>query len=381
MRRGYDAIVIGLGGMGSAAAYHLAKRGLRVLGLDAFARGHGRGSSHGRSRIIREAYYEAPEYVPLVQRGYGLWRRLEEESGRALLRITGGLSIGRPDSNVVTGVIASAKRHGLVCEELSPADVAERFPGFRLTHDLVAVFQPNSGILDPEACNEAHLDLASQYGAEFLHGERVLSWAADGEGVRVDTDRQTYRADRAVIAVGAWSGELLADLQLPLSAQRVVNVHFEPTRPELFAPDRCPVHSWQVPEGHYYGVPALPDQGVKFGRHDANEECTPETVHRQVDPQEIEALRKVLDRYLPGAAGATKWTITCIYPNSIDRHFIIDRHPRHSQVVYGCGFSGHGFKFASVVGEILADLAQDGHTRHPIGFIAAARFASPAVVA
>ena len=375
----YDVIVIGLGGMGSAAAYHLAHRGRRVLGLDAHPRGHTQGSSHGRSRIIREAYYEAPDYVPLVQRAYALWRALEAESGRSLLTITGGLNVGQSDGEFVRGALASARQHGLAHESLTPEEVAARFPAFRLADDLVAVYEPNAGFLAPEDCVGAHLDLATRHGAELRHAEPARAWSADGGEVRVETDQSAYVGERLVIAAGPWADEQLADLNLPLSVQRVVNVHFEPTRPELFGPDRCPVHIWEVPEGHYYGIPALPDQGVKFGRHDLGEICTPHTIRREVDPDEIEALRAVLDRYLPGAAGAVKWTLTCMYTNTPDRHFVIDRHPRHDRVVYACGFSGHGFKFSSAVGEILADLALGGTTRHPIGFLSAARLQSSIV--
>ena len=380
MDAAYGAIVLGLGAMGSATAYHLARRGVRVLGLDAFGRGHTNGSSHGRSRIIREAYFEAPEYVPLVQRAYTLWRELEAEAGRELLRITGGLTVGAPEGALFAGALASARQHGLPHEELGPEEVATRFPGFRLPGGLRAVHEPNAGILDPEACVLAHLDGAARHGATIRHDEPARRWSADGDGARVETDGGTYRADRLVITAGPWAGEVLADLGLPLTVQRVVNVHFAPARPALFAPERCPVYILGVPEGDYYGFPALPGQGVKFGRHDVGEVCTPDTIRRTVDPAEIAALGAVLDRYLPGAAGEVLRTLTCMYTNTPDRDFVLDRHPAHAQVVYGCGFSGHGFKFASVIGEILADLAIDGRTRHAIGFLAASRF-SPRVEA
>jgi sarcosine oxidase len=371
---GYDLIVLGLGGMGSAAAYQLARRGQRVLGLDAHPRGHTLGSSHGRSRIIREAYYEAPEYVPLVRRAYALWRDLESEAGRELLAITGGLNIDRPDGELVVGALESARRHGLSHEYLTSAEVGARFPGFRLTDDLVAVYEPNAGILHADACVGTHLEQAARHGADLRHGEPARRWAVDGAGVRVETDLGTYTAARLVIAAGPWASEVLSDLGLPLAVQRVVNVHFQPSRPELFAPDRCPVFICKLPEGQYYGLPSLPGHGLKFGRHDGGQTCTPHTIRREVDSAEIESLRAVLDRYAPGASGPVNSTLTCMYTNTPDLHFVIDRHPRHDQVVYACGFSGHGFKFASVVGEVLADLAVDGVTRHPIGFLSAARF-------
>jgi sarcosine oxidase len=370
----YDVIVLGLGGMGSATAYHLARRGRRVLGLDAHPRGHSQGSSHGRSRIIREAYFEAPEYVPLVQRAYALWRELEAESGESLLRITGGLNLGDPDGEHVQGTLASARQHGLQCERLTADDVRRRFPGFRPTDDLVAVYEPNAGYLRPEACVGAHLDLAARHGADLHHAEQVRSLEPDGEGVTVHTAAATYLADRLVITAGPWAGEVLGDASPPLEVRRIVNVHFEPARPELFGPERCPIYIWDVPEGTYYGIPTLPGEGLKFGRHDIGEVCTPHTIRRDVDAREIEMLRRVLDRYMPGAAGEVKWSLTCMYTLTPDLHFVLDRHPAHPQIVYGCGFSGHGFKFASVIGEVLADLATDGRTDHPIGFLSAARF-------
>jgi sarcosine oxidase len=376
----YDVIVLGLGAMGSAAAFHAAQRGRRVLGLDAYEPGHTRGASHGRTRAIREAHFEAPEYVPLVQRAYALWRELEAASGRRLLTITGGLSIGLPDSPLVQGALRSARAHGLAHDYLTPAEMAARFPGFRLTDDLVAVREANAGILEQEACIGAHLELAARHGAELHHTEPVLRWLADGAGVRVETARGSYTAEKLVVTAGPWAGEVLADLALPLTNWRVASVQFESTRPELFRIERCPQYFWAVPEGIYGGFPWLPGGGLKIGRHDTGEVCTPRSVRRQVDDSEVGALRALLDRYIPGAAGPVRGASTCLYTNTPDRHFIVDRHPPHPQVLYACGFSGHGFKFASVMGEALADLAIHGATRHPISFLSAARFAAPAPV-
>lgn len=369
----YDVIVIGLGAMGSSATYHLATRGARVLGLDAHPRGHTLGSSHGKSRIIREAYFEAPDYVPLVQRAYALWRALENESGRSLLSITGGLNLGQPESAMVSGALASARMHGLPYELLTPAEVHARFPGFRLPDDFAGVFEPNAGILDPEACVSAHLDLAARHGATVRHEEPVLSWSATSTGVRVETARATYGAGGLVITAGPWASEHLTELALPLEIQRVVNVHFAPRQPDLFAAPGSPVFLIEAPEGDYYGFPNLPGQGVKIGRHDAGERCTARTVRRTVDPEEIDALRDVLDRYLPGAAGEVIATLTCMYTNTPDRHFVLDTYPGQPRVAYGAGFSGHGFKFSSVIGEVLADLATNGATALPIAFLSAAR--------
>ncbi|HUG14863.1 MAG TPA: N-methyl-L-tryptophan oxidase [Thermomicrobiales bacterium] len=371
----YDAIVIGLGGMGSATVAHLAKRGYRALGLDANRRLHALGSSHGDGRIIREAYFEAPQYVPLVQRAYQLWRELEAESGRDLLTITGGLNFGTPDSEFVSGSIASAVEHGLPYELLDHRQVAERFPGFRLSDDLVAVYEPNAGILRPEACVDAHLDLAAKHGADLRFEQAARRWSADGDGVRVETDAGTFAADCLIVTAGPWSGEVLRALDLPLEAWRIVNVHFASSTPEPFAVDRCPVYLFQVPEGDYYGFPYVPGQGVKIGRHDIGEVCTPATIRRDIDAAEIEMLRAALDRYLPGASGPVIKTLTCMYTNTPDRHFILDTVAGQENVVYGCGFSGHGFKFASAIGETLAELAMEGSTRCDIGFLSAGRAA------
>ncbi len=375
MSNAYDVIVLGLGGMGSAAAAHLAKRGQRVLGLEQYERQHKNGSSHGVSRIIREAYFEAPEYVPLVQRAYTLWRELEKETGRFLLTVTGGLNIGTPESEFVSGSIASAKQWDLPYEYLNPAEVTERFPGFRLTDDLVAVFEPNAGYLKPEGCMLAHYHVAHKHGAELHFEEGVREWEASDAGVRVKTDKAEYRAERLVIAAGPWASQVMAGLGLPLSVRRIVNVHFKPEQLNLFRGANCPVYLMQVPEGDYYGFPAFPGRGLKIGRHDIGEQTTPDTIRRDVDAAEIKMLREVLDKYMPGASGMVKETLTCMYTDTPDSHFIIDLHPEHQNVAIACGFSGHGFKFASAIGEILADLAIEGETQHEIGFLSLGRFA------
>lgn len=375
----YDAIVLGLGGMGSAAAFHLASRGQRVLGLEAFEQNHANGSSHGQHRIIREAYFEAPEYVPLVQRAYTLWEELQAESGRDLLEITGGLMLGQPQSEIVSGSIESAHQHQLPYEMLKPDEIQRRFPGFRPSEDLVAVLEPRAGFLRPEECVSAHLELAGKRGAELRFNEPATSWQADGEGVSVTTAQGTYRADRLVIAAGPWTNEMLPDLDLPLTVVRIVNAHFNSTAPERFGKDVCPIYLWEVPEGTYYGFPYMPAGGLKLGRHDLHEPTTARTINRDVAESEVDMLRTLLDTYMPGASGPVLQTLTCMYTNTPDLHFILDRHPEYPQVAYGCGFSGHGFKFASAIGEILADLATEGQTRHPIEFLSANRFAGQAV--
>jgi sarcosine oxidase len=374
MEPAYDVIVVGLGVIGASTAWQLGTRGVRVLGIDANARGHLLGSSHGRSRIIREAYYEAVEYVPLVQRAFGQWRDLEEESGRDLLAMTGCLNIGAPGTPVVDGVVASAEAHGLQSEVLDAGAMRQRFPGFRLPEDHVGVFQPNAGILNADACVGALLDGATARGATIRHGLAASSWRADGDGVAVETQEGTLRAGRLVVAAGPWSSSVLARLGLPLQAVRQYVTHFEPENPERFTAPTCPAFIWDVPEGEVYGIPYIPGQGLKVGGHDPGQPCTPETANRVVTDAEVETVRAIFERCMPGSTTRFLGAMTCLYTLTPDRHFIIDRDPAHPQVAVAAGFSGHGFKFGPTIGEVLADLALNGSTRHDIGFLSASRF-------
>ncbi len=371
----YDVIVVGLGAMGSATAYHLARRGFKVLGLDANARRHKNGSSHGTSRIIREAYLEGSDYVPIVQRAYELWRDLEAETGQELLKITGCLTIGEPESAFVSGALASCQRFNLPHEYLEAAEVNRNFPGYTLPENLQAVFEPNGGILFPEQCVMAHLDLAAKYSAEIHHEEQVLRWDAPNHNeVVVETARGSYTAGRLVITTGPWAGEMLAGLGIPLKVWRIVNCHFEPAEPARFLPENFPVYLLEGPEGEYYGFPLLPGEGIKLGRHDKEDLCTPRTINRTVDPAEVQKLKEMVDKYMRGGAASFKWSLTCMYTITPDRNFVLDRHPGAPNVVYGCGFSGHGFKFAAAIGEILAQMSVDGQTTQSIEFLSASRF-------
>lgn len=374
MSETFDVVVLGLGVMGASAVHQLAGRGVRVLGLDANQRGHVLGSSHGRSRIIREAYYEAVEYVPLVQRALVQWRELEEETGLDLLLMTGCLNIGLPGTHVVDGVIASAKRHGLLSEVLPSDAMRSRFPAFALPESHVGVYQPTAGVLNADACVGALVDASVARGATIRHGEMVSSWEPDGDGVIVRTPSGTIRAQHLVVTAGPWSASVLADLGLPLQAVRQYVVHFEPQAPERFSPPGFPAFIWDVAEGEVYGIPYLPGSGFKVGGHDPGEPCTPDTARRTVTVEEIENVRSIFERCLPGCATAMSMAATCLYTVTPDRHFIIDRHPEHPQVSYAAGFSGHGFKFGPTIGEVLADLAIEGSSRHDVAFLRAARF-------
>lgn len=355
----YDVIVLGLGGMGSAAAYTLAARGLRVLGLEQFTPAHDRGSSHGGTRIIREAYFEDPAYVPLVQRAYTLWRELEQATGRELLQITGGLMIGQPDSELVTGAIASARIHQLEHTLLSADETRRRFPMFALEPEDVAVYEPRAGLVRPEACVSAQLELATRSGAELRFEERVLGWTADNNGVAVETAQGRYTAGKLVITAGPWIGELVRELGPQLQVERVPVYWFEPRNAALFEPERCPIYIWQRDDvGFFYGFPRI-DQQVKVARHYGGQITTAETIDRAVHPNEFAEMRAIVARFIPELAGTLIKTSVCMYTNSPDLHFVIDRHPQHANVAIAGGFSGHGFKFCPVIGELLADLTLD----------------------
>jgi sarcosine oxidase len=378
----YDVIVIGLGGMGSATAYQIARRGRRVLGLEQFGRAHDRGSSHGKSRIIRQAYFEDPAYVPLLLRAYELWEQIEREAGERLLVITGGLMIGDPASRTIAGSLRSAREHGLYHELLDAAELRRRYPPLHPEPGTVALFERKAGFLHPEASVAAHQRVAERYGATLQFEEPVVGWEAlPGQaGVRVTTERGTYEAARLVVAPGPWAPVLLADLQLPLVIERNVLAWFEPHGGrEPFLPDRFPIYIWEVDQQtQFYGFPAQdgPPGGVKAALFRAGQHCTPESIDRAIHPEDIEPLRAAIASRIPALNGRLIDAATCMYTTTPDEHFVIGLHPAHPAVVVASPCSGHGYKFASVVGEILADLALDGATRHPIGLFDPARFRS-----
>ncbi len=361
MRVTFDVIVVGLGAMGSAAAFHLARRGLRVLGLDRFTPPHAFGSSHGETRIIREAYFEHPVYVPMVQRAYELWRDLEEASGTSLLRETGGVMIGRPDSDLVKGARHSAELHGLRHEMLTVGEVRERFPALHPESDMVAVWEPRAGVLFADACITAHLAQARSCGAELRYEEPMLRWEPDGGGIRALTEQGEYRARQVIVTAGAWIGGLFPEL--PLRIERQALFWFDQaSASDLFAPERCPIHLWQF-DGRrfFYGFPNL-GNGVKVAFHHGGEIMV-DTVRCDVDPVEVAAIRSAMQRFVPEADGNLRASTVCSYTNTPDEHFLIDRHPLHSQVLIASACSGHGFKFSPVIGELLADLVQQRSPR------------------
>lgn len=362
----YDVIVLGLGGMGSAAAQQLAERGLRVLGLEQFTPAHDRGSSHGQSRIIREAYFEHPAYVPFVQRAYQLWQDLEQRSGTSLLQITGGLMIGRRTSELVSGAMESARLHGLPHELLTAAELRGRYPLFQPHEDDVAVYEPRAGHLNPEACVIAQLAAAQQAGAELHFEEPVVGWSVAGGSVTVETARGRYHSGALVITAGPWAGGQVPELATHLEVERIPVFWFQPADLAPFAPARFPIYIWQQPgDRSFYGFPAI-DGAVKIAQHYGSQRTTPATIDRTVHPAEVDAIRAVVRQHLPALDGELVATSTCMYTNSPDLHFIIDRHPAHSEVVIAAGFSGHGFKFSCAVGELLAEMVLDPSARPAI---------------
>lgn len=369
----YDVIVAGVGAMGSAACFHLARRGKRVLGLERFDIPHAKGSYHGVNRIIRLAYAEGAFYVPLLVRAYELWRELEERAGRQLLWTTGYVDIG---AELVDVSIESCRLYELRHDLVDGRELGRRYPGYRVPPDLPALLQPEGGFLLAEDCIVEHVLQAQMLGADIRAREAVRGWESVTGGIRVETERGSYASDRLVVAAGAWSttvGRLDPELAV---AERNALAWFQPLAPELFGPDRFPCFGLAVEEGIFYGFPQFGVPGLKVGRlHHRHERIDPDAFDREPNAADETLLRSFVERYLPQGAGPTMALKTCLFENSPDEHFVIDLHPDHDNVVVAAGFSGHGFKFASVVGEILADLAVDGSSRHEIEFMRLARFA------
>ncbi len=358
MAQAYDVAVIGLGAMGSATSYHLAKRGASVIGFDRFAPPHMLGSTHGRTRIIREAYYEHPLYVPLIRRAYENWASLEREAGECLLHITGGLVIGPPSGELVAGAERSAIEHGIPHEMLDAAGLRRRYPVFRPDEGMVALLERRAGLLLPERCVDVCLSLAKRSGAELRVTEPALDWRVEGGSVVVHTDSGEYRARRLVISVGAWLPELVPDVELPLRVERQTFHWYTPASDaEALRAEHCPIALWEFEPGRLFATFSDLGDGVKAGIHHEGEDTTADTVRRTISAAEDDAMRALIDRYIPAASGELRESRVCLYTNTPDHHFLIDAHPAHPEVILASPCSGHGFKFASVIGEILADMA------------------------
>ena len=377
MPKPYDVIVVGVGAMGSAACHHLAKRGLRVLGLERFDIPHSYGSSGGLTRIIRLAYFEDPAYVPFARRALELWKETEHAFGEQLYFRTGGIDCATEDNFVFKGALASCREHDLPHKVLTADEVNRRFPGYNIPSTHLSVYQPDGGFLAAERAVVAHVTLAQAAGAEIHARERVLEWTPiAGGGVRVRTDRDTYEAGRIVLSAGPWMGELLPSLAKVAVPERQVLGWFQPDDPKHFRPDSFPVLILIVERRFYYAVPIWGVPGLKIGLyHHLGERGPADSLSRDVTPADEQPLRECAERYFKGAAGPTMALKTCIFTNTPDEHFIIDTLPDHPEVIVASPCSGHGFKFATVIGEILAELAVTGATKSDLSPFRLRRFA------
>ena len=373
----FDVIVIGTGGMGAAAACHLARRGVHVLGLDRFPVAHDRGSSHGQTRLIRLAYYEHPDYVPLLRRAFDLWRDLERDAGRPLLVESGLVMAGPASGAVIAGALTSARTHALPVERLTAAAATARWPALRVPEWWDVVYESTAGYLFVEDCVRAHAAAATRAGAELRSGVTVHGWRIAGGRVVVETNAGSFTADRLVLCPGAWATGLLQVPGVPLTVLRKSLFWFaaSPGHETEHAAGRLPCFAFDTPAGFFYGFPALDARGIKVANHTGGRVVAdPLALDRGVDPDEQGQLAAWLGDHLPGVDRRPTGHATCMYTMSPDHHFLLGLHPAHPQVAIAAGFSGHGFKFASVVGEILADLATTGRTSHPIGFLNPGRF-------
>jgi monomeric sarcosine oxidase len=377
LKNAYDVIVIGIGGVGSAALYHLAQRNIKVLGLDRFPPGHDRGSSHGRTRVIRQAYFEHPDYVPLLLRAYDLWEELSQRCGKQLYHEIGLLQIGPPDGHIVPGVLKAAEQHGLSIDRLTVPQAMSCFPAFRAPREWEAVFEQRAGYLNVEDCVRAHCNEAQKQGVELRTGVEVSGWSASDTGVSVDTNAGKFSAGKLVIAAGPWANRFVSGLGISLQVQRKV-VFWYPIQNDALRADRgCPAYLFDTPECPY-GIPQLDDYGFKIAEHSVAKEehaiADPLTVNRRLNPSEQACVEKFLSIHIPDVGRPLLHHSVCLYTMSPDENFIVDVHPQYPQVAFAAGLSGHGFKFSCVLGEILADLAITGRTLHPIGFLNCRRF-------
>jgi sarcosine oxidase len=377
----YDVIVIGTGGVGSAALYHLAKRGVKVLGLDRFPPGHDRGSSHGRTRIIRQAYFEHPDYVPLLLRAYELWEDLSQRSGKQLYHEIGLLQIGPPNGKVVPGVLGSARRHGLQVDQLTPTQVRKCFLGFNILDEWEAVFESRAGYLDVEDCVISHHREAQKLGAEVQTGLTVDYWSANCDGVAVATSVGQFRAAKLVIAAGPWAPQFLRNLGIVLEVRRKDVFWYPINDPCMRADHGCPAYLYEIDRpqltGVWYGLPEVDNWGFKIAEHT---DALPRTVDdplaesRDVREDARKETEAALSTLLPNVGRPLLHHSVCFYTMSPGEDFIVDVHPLYPQVSFAAGLSGHGFKFTCVLGEALADLALNARTDLPIGFLNCRRF-------
>lgn len=372
----FDLIVLGTGGVGSAALYLAAKRGLRCLGVDAFPPAHALGSSHGQTRIIRQAYYEHPDYVPLAIASYDHWHAVEQEAGEQVFVQTGLLQVGPSEGEVVCGVRESARRYHLAVDELSQAEIAHRFPGFRVPEGMAGIYEATAGYLRVERAVALQLELAQKHGAVLETGQRVVSWnvnAGQGGSVEIETDAgRRFSTARLIITAGAWAAQLLPDLSRSLTVLRKPQFWFPVVDPSV-RPADSPAFLYEMPEGVFYGFPPIAGR-MKIAQHSGGDPvANPLTVERSILPTDLPPLQRFISGQLPGLDPNPADHSVCMYTMSPDQHFVVDRHPQYPQVAFAAGLSGHGFKFTGILGQALVELAVDGSTLLPVQFLSAQR--------
>lgn len=369
----YDCVVLGVGGVGSAALRGLARRGMRVLGIERLAPGHDRGSSHGRTRMIRQAYFEHPDYVPLVLEAYRMWRELEGEARRDLLTITGLLQVGPADGAVLGGVAESARRFDLTVERLSRSQIERRWDGIRAPQEMEGIFEPTGGVLAVEDCVKAMADSALAAGAELRCGVVVERWSVEPGEIRLETSHGDVRARRMVVTAGPWAPGLLSELGVSFSVRRKPQCWF-PAEESYRASAGFPAFLFDLPQGAFYGFPVVDGQGLKAAEHSGGRIVDdPTHVDRALDNDDLARVVSFLRACLPRVGSEPIAHSVCMYTMSPDGHFVVDRLPGHPEIAVAAGLSGHGFKFAPVLGEALADLICEGASQRPIAFLAQSR--------
>lgn len=379
----FDVIVIGVGSMGSSACYHLSKRGYNVLGLEQFCITHENGSHTGQSRIIRKAYFEHPDYVPLLSRAYEGWKELEEETGDQIYFKTGLLYSGRATDEIIKGVNLAASLYNIYIETPDRAAAERRFPQFKIPGNFDTVFEPDAGFVTPERAIRLYAELAKKYGAIIRTNEKLIKWKKEGNGIMLKTNKEVYHCKKLIITAGAWAGKFIPGLDYKIKVTRQFLAWIKPKHPEKFSLDNFPC--WLIDDenipGCYYGFPMLsterfgPPEGLKLAHHHPATITDPDNVNRTITNDDIENLKDAMDKYFPGEFDSILSGKICLYANSPDENFIIDKLPGYEEnVCIACGFSGHGFKFVPVIGEILSDLAINGKTNLPIEFLNANRF-------
>ena len=353
----YDVIIVGLGAMGSSAACNLAQRKQKILGIDRFTPPHAMGSSHGQTRIIREAYFEGPQYVSIIQKAYENWEKLEQDSGQQLYVKTGGLMIGYPDSDLVKGALLSATTHKLSHEIFDSTEIKKRYPAFNPDDKMIALYETRAGILFPEKCIIANLTIAEKHGSSFNYDENVTGWRSAGDILYIKTNKQEYQTRNLLVTAGAWLKQLFPELQLPLSVERQVLYWFDPfEKAEYFKKELFPINIWAYGSNkNFYSFPDM-GQGIKVAIHHEGEITEPDLIDRKVHEKEIIKMRSILQLFIPRANGKLRAAEVCMYTNTADSHFLISQHPDHRNILTASICSGHGFKFASAFGEILTDI-------------------------